>query len=145
MCLATQLLPKSASTPCFASPTKLCGYTGLCPRVYQSGERDHRGSLTKAGPKFLRWALIEAATNAARHPAYAARYQRTAARLGRPRQEGGPRPSRPALDGRRSGTCSRNVSPSLPPSSAAPWLPDKTMSVDHIHFAPAGAPVSMAA
>ena len=69
----------------FASPTKLCGYTGLCPRVYQSGERDHRGSLTKAGPKFLRWALIEAATNAARHPAYAARYQRTAARLGRGR------------------------------------------------------------
>ncbi len=31
----------------FASPSKLCGYTGLCPRVYQSGERDHRGSLAK--------------------------------------------------------------------------------------------------
>jgi transposase len=69
----------------FATPTKLCGYTGLCPRVYQSGERDHRGSLAKAGPKFLRWALIEASTNAARHPAYAARYQRTAVRLGRGR------------------------------------------------------------
>src|SRR4051812_18724031 len=24
----------------FASPRKLAGYTGLCPRVYQSGERD---------------------------------------------------------------------------------------------------------
>lgn len=69
----------------FASPTKLCGYTGLCPKVYQSGQSDHRGSLAKAGPKHLRWALIEAATNAARHPAYAARYQRTAARLGRGR------------------------------------------------------------
>jgi transposase len=34
----------------FASPSKLCGYTGLCPRVYQSGERDHRGSLAKNGP-----------------------------------------------------------------------------------------------
>ena len=31
----------------FASPTKLCGYTGLCSRVYQSGEADHRGSLRK--------------------------------------------------------------------------------------------------
>src|SRR5438045_5131189 len=26
----------------FDSPSKLCGYTGLCPRVHQSGERDHR-------------------------------------------------------------------------------------------------------
>jgi transposase len=69
----------------FASPTKLCGYTGLCPRVYQSGEKDHRGSLAKNGPKYLRWALIEAATHAARHPAYAERYRRTSTRLGRQR------------------------------------------------------------
>ena len=69
----------------FPSPTKLCGYTGLCPRVYQSGERDHRGSLAKTGPKYLRWALIEASTNACRHPAYADRYQRTKQRLGRGR------------------------------------------------------------
>ncbi len=69
----------------FASPTKLCGYTGLCPRVYQSGDRDHRGSLAKTGPKYLRWALIEAATHACRHPAYAERYQRTTRRLGRGR------------------------------------------------------------
>jgi transposase len=69
----------------FASPGKLCGYTGLCPRVYQSGERDHRGSLAKNGPKYLRWALIEAATHAARHPVYRERYQRTAKRLGRQR------------------------------------------------------------
>jgi transposase len=33
----------------FASPTKLCGYTGLCPRVNQSGEHDYRGSITKSG------------------------------------------------------------------------------------------------
>lgn len=69
----------------FATPTKLCGYSGLCPRVYQSGDSDHRGSLTKNGPKYLRWALIEAATHAARHRAYAERYQRTSARLGRNR------------------------------------------------------------
>jgi hypothetical protein len=44
----------------FASAKKLCGYTGLCPRVYQSGGRDHRGPLAKHGPTWLRWALIEA-------------------------------------------------------------------------------------
>jgi transposase len=55
----------------FASPRKLCGYTGLCPRVYQSGSRDHRGPLARNGPKYLRWALIEAAVHAARHPSTA--------------------------------------------------------------------------
>jgi transposase len=69
----------------FASPQKLVGYSGLCPRVYQSGERDRRGSLAKNGPKYLRWALIEAAVHAARHPYYRARYERTAKRLGKQR------------------------------------------------------------
>jgi transposase len=35
----------------FASPKKLCGYTGLCPRVNQSGDKDRRGPLTKQGPR----------------------------------------------------------------------------------------------
>jgi transposase len=52
----------------FASPTKLCGYTGLCPKVRQSGTSDRRGPLAKTGPKYLRWALIEASTHACRHP-----------------------------------------------------------------------------
>jgi transposase len=69
----------------FSVPKKLVAYTGLCPRVYQSGGKDHRGSLSKNGPKYLRWALIEAATHAARHPAYSEHYQRTAKRLGRQR------------------------------------------------------------
>ena len=34
----------------FPSPRKLVGYTGLCPRVEQSGERDRRGPLRKNGP-----------------------------------------------------------------------------------------------
>ena len=67
----------------FASPSKLCGYSGLCPKVHQSGHRDVRGPLTKHGPKYLRWALIEAAHTAARRSAvYAARYQATKQRLG---------------------------------------------------------------
>ena len=69
----------------FSSPTKLAGYTGLCPRVYQSGESDRRGPLAKTGPKYLRWALLEAATTACRHPVYADRYQRNKKRLGRQR------------------------------------------------------------
>lgn len=69
----------------FPTPKKLVGYTGLCPRVYQSGRTDHRDSLAKNGPKYLRWALIEAATHAARHPAYAQRYQATKKRLGKQR------------------------------------------------------------
>ena len=69
----------------FASPQKLCGYTGLCPRVYQSGSKDRRGQLTHAGPKYLRWALMEAAVHASRHPIYHERYQRNKRRLGKQR------------------------------------------------------------
>jgi len=78
----------------FPSPGKLTGYTGLCPRVYQSGDCDRRGPLSKHGPRYLRWALIEATTHACRHPAYAARYQRTATRLGKQR---GPKVARVQL------------------------------------------------
>ena len=34
----------------FPAPHKLAGYTGLCPRVYQSGASDRRGPLVKQGP-----------------------------------------------------------------------------------------------
>ncbi len=47
----------------FPSPRKLAGYSGLCPRVYQSGDRDLRGPLVKQGPRYLRWALVEAAAH----------------------------------------------------------------------------------
>ena len=69
----------------FESPTKLAGYTGLCPRVIQSGDSDRRGPLTKHGPTYLRWALIEATMHALRHPAYSERYQRNKQRLGKQR------------------------------------------------------------
>src|SRR3954468_1499076 len=69
----------------FASPAKLCGYTGLCPRVYQSGQSDRRGPISKQGSRYLRWALFEAALHACNHPIYRERYQRTKKRLGRQR------------------------------------------------------------
>jgi hypothetical protein len=46
---------------------------------------DRRGPLAKNGPKYLRWALIEAATHGCRHPVYRDRYQATKQRLGRQR------------------------------------------------------------
>jgi len=69
----------------FASPKRLCGYSGLCPRVYQSGDSDRRGRLSKHGPRYLRWALMEAATNAAKHPLYRPRYQQIKRRVGKQR------------------------------------------------------------
>jgi transposase len=69
----------------FSSPEKLTGYTGLCPRVNQSGDSDRRGPLTKHGPTYLRWALLEATMHALKHPAYSARYQRNKRRLGKQR------------------------------------------------------------
>ena len=70
----------------FATPAKLVGYTGLTPRVYQSGDSDRRGPLSHRGPRYLRWALIEAARHAARpgHP-YHHHYTHTKQRLGKQR------------------------------------------------------------
>jgi transposase len=78
----------------FTSPKKLCGYTGLCPRVYQSGNKDYRGPLSKKGPVYLRWALIEAAVHASRHPRYHPHYEATKKRLGKQR---GPKVARVEL------------------------------------------------
>jgi transposase len=69
----------------FASPEKLTGYTGLCPRVNQSGDKDRRGPVSKHGPTYLRWAMLEATMHALKHPAYSERYQRNKRRLGKQR------------------------------------------------------------
>ena len=59
----------------FASARKLVGYSGLTPRIKQSGKSSRIGPLTKAGPRVLRWAAVEAAQSAWRtsnpwHPLY---------------------------------------------------------------------------
>jgi len=70
----------------FSAPVKLISDTGLCPRVRQSGEVDRRGALSKHGPPYLRWALIEAAHNAIRcYPPYRELADRQRARLGKQR------------------------------------------------------------
>jgi Transposase IS116/IS110/IS902 family len=52
----------------FGSPAKLIGYAGLAPRIIQSGERSATGRLSKAGSRVLRWAAVEAATQACDRP-----------------------------------------------------------------------------
>jgi transposase len=69
----------------FSSPVKLVGYTGLCPRVSQSGDVDRRGPISKHGPRYLRWGLMEAATHACSHAVFKERYQRLRRRHGRQR------------------------------------------------------------
>jgi transposase len=66
--------PRSSAAPAGCAP----GWTS--PAVW-----DLRGPLAKNGPKYLRWALIEAATHATRHPCYRDHYEHTKARLGRQR------------------------------------------------------------
>lgn len=45
----------------FPNGKKVAAYLGLTPSVYQSGETEYRGRITKTGDKLLRWLLVEAA------------------------------------------------------------------------------------
>jgi len=83
----------------FSSAAKLVGYSGLVPRVHQSGESSRTGRLSKAGSPLLRWAAVEAsraglaaaeplAPTARRRPPPAGKRQR---RQGRRRPQGADR------------------------------------------------------
>ena len=110
----------------FPSPEKLTGYTGLCPRVVQSGESDRRGPLSKHGPTYLRWALIEATMHALQRTrptpsatsGPSAGWESSAA----PRW---PRSTSPAGSPTRSGTCSPARSHSLREAPLFVWRPDR--------------------
>jgi transposase len=45
----------------FQKGAQVADYLGLTPRVYQSGDVDYRGRITKEGDGLLRWHLVEAA------------------------------------------------------------------------------------
>ncbi|WP_324670189.1 IS110 family RNA-guided transposase [Geochorda subterranea] len=68
----------------FPSDKHVASYTGLVPRVYQSGTTDRRGPITKEGPPVLRWTLVEAASSVAHHgpPALRAFYERLRVKKG---------------------------------------------------------------
>jgi transposase len=48
----------------FPSAGKLIGYSGLNPRIKQSGQSARVGRMSKAGPDTLRWAAVEASQQA---------------------------------------------------------------------------------
>jgi transposase len=45
----------------FSRAEQVGAYSGLTSRVRQSGEREHRGAISKEGSPWLRWILVEAA------------------------------------------------------------------------------------
>jgi transposase len=50
----------------FLSAKKLCAYSGLVPRTYQSGEHSYSGAITRQGNRYIRYAMVEAAQLATR-------------------------------------------------------------------------------
>ena len=67
----------------FASPKKLAGYFGLVPSVYQSGQSEYHGHITKRGNRLARWVLVQSAQAAVRaDPGMKAFYKRIKSRKG---------------------------------------------------------------
>jgi len=52
----------------FPSAKHLASYLGLTPRVRASADRIRLGHISKEGNRLVRWALVVAATQAARRP-----------------------------------------------------------------------------
>jgi transposase len=48
----------------FSQPGQVSSYAGLAARVYQSGEHDYHGHITRQGSPWLRWVLVQAAIKA---------------------------------------------------------------------------------
>lgn len=53
----------------FVSAKRLCAYSGLVPRTYQSGSHCWQGKITRQGDRYIRWAMVEAAYQATRQDA----------------------------------------------------------------------------
>src|SRR5213083_407504 len=57
----------------------------IAAEISDIGRFPSPGQLAKQGPKYLRWALVEAATHACTAPVYRDRYQQTKTRIGKQR------------------------------------------------------------
>ena len=122
----------------FSSPEKLTGYTGLCPRVNQSGDKDRRGPLTKHGPttcagrcsrrRCMRFATppTPSATSAPRSGSANSAARRSL------------RWTSPAGSRTRSGTCLPATRSSLPEAPVFVWRPDRPFG----HAPRANVPIS---
>lgn len=58
---ASVVMSEIADIDRFETAKRLCSYSGLVSSVYQSGNIDARGKITKQGSKVLRTALVQAA------------------------------------------------------------------------------------
>ena len=110
----------------FSSPEKLAGYTGLCPRVNQSGEKDRRGPLTKHGPDLPALGATRGDDARAKAPrlrrALPAHQAPARANSAAPRS---PRSTSRADSPTRSGTCFPARRSSLPEAPLFVWRPDR--------------------
>ena len=52
----------------FPNWKKLCSYAGLTASVYQSGNKEYYGHITKEGSRMLRWILIQAVMKTVKKP-----------------------------------------------------------------------------
>jgi transposase len=66
----------------FKSGDALACYAGLVPSEASSGERQRRGPITKEGPTYLRWMMIQAALHHAKSPRLHRLYERVLHRSG---------------------------------------------------------------
>ncbi len=67
----------------FPSADHLCSWAGLTPSERSSAEHVKRGHITKQGSRWLRWAMVEAATTTHRAPELRALSDRISARRGK--------------------------------------------------------------
>ena len=68
----------------FPTAKKLVGYSGLAPRVYQSGKTKHHGHISKDGPSILRWVLTLSVHGVIKKPGKLRRfYLRLSKRIGK--------------------------------------------------------------
>lgn len=68
----------------FPSPGHVASYLGLVPSIRASGGKERRGHITKEGPSYVRWLLVQAAWTAIRTNAYFRRvFHRISRRRGR--------------------------------------------------------------
>lgn len=76
--LALLILAEIGEVARFPTSKHLVSYAGLCPSTYASSTTRRHGRITKQGSPWLRWALVEAATQIWRYPhsALGRRFQR---------------------------------------------------------------------
>ena len=72
----------------FATPGAVASYVGLVPREASSGERQRKGSITKAGPTYMRMLLVQSAWTLWRSPRGSAALHAWVRRLGERRGRG---------------------------------------------------------